>query len=286
MVRILITGKYSYVGTSLEKWLGNFFGRYSIDTISLRDGSWKKKDFSMYNVVFHVAGIAHIKETKKNEKLYYEVNRDLAYDVATKAKSDGVKQFVFLSSMSVYGMESGVINKKSTPNPQTNYGKSKLQAEELINSLDGEGFKIATIRPPMIYGRKCKGNYSKLSKLIMKVPIFPDIKNKRSMIYIDNLCEFIKLIIDNHSSGLFFPQNTEYVCTSELARNIAAVHKKKIWFTKIFNPFIKLIKTGTVQKIFGDLVYEKGMSQNKESYAIISFHDSVNASESRENDEV
>ncbi len=280
MKKILITGKTSYVGKSLEKWLGNYPDRYSIDSISLRNDSWKEKDFSEFDVVFHVAGIAHIKETKGNAHLYYKVNRDLAYEVAQKAKVEGVKQFIFLSSMSVYGIESGVIDKSSPLKPKSNYGKSKLDAEKLLIPLEDAGFNLAIIRPPMIYGKGCKGNYVRLAKIAIKIPIFPDIKNKRSMIFIDNFCEFIKEIIDNCSYGFFFPQNEEYVCTSELVRIIAEFQGKKVFLTKLFNPIIKILKSDTVNKVFGDLVYDKTMSShNKIKYTLVSFEHSVEVTE-------
>jgi UDP-glucose 4-epimerase len=275
MKRILITGSNSYIGTSLEKWLENSPDRYSIDSVSLRDNSWKEKDFSKYDVVFHVAGIAHIKETKENASLYYSVNRDLVYETAKRAKNDGVKQFIFLSSMSVYGIESGVIDKSSSLNPKSNYGKSKLQAEELIEPLSSRTFKIATLRPPMIYGKECKGNYSRLVKLALKLPVFPYIKNQRSMIYIDNFCEYVRLLIDDCSSGLFFPQNEEYICTSDMVKFIAEAHGKNIRMTKLFNPLIKQLNIGTVNKVFGNLVYEKNMSDNKINYCLHDFKDSI-----------
>src|SRR5699024_3355509 len=103
MKKILITGVNSYVGNSLEKRLEKDSEKYQVDKVSLRDSSWKEKDFSTYNSIVHVAGIAHRKETKENEHLYYQVNRDLAFRVAKKAKDNGVKHFIFLSSMSVYG---------------------------------------------------------------------------------------------------------------------------------------------------------------------------------------
>lgn len=224
------------------------------------DGTWKERDFSEYDVVFHVAGIAHVKETKENVDIYYKVNRDLVYEVAQKVKGDGVKQFIFLSSMSVYGIDNGVIKKDTVPSPKSNYGKSKLQAEELIAQLEGSSFSIAVLRPPMIYGKGCKGNYVRLEKFALKSPIFPNIKNKRSMIEIDKLCEFVKLLIDEESRGLFLPQNKEYVCTSEMVKLIAEAHGKKIIMTKVFNPLLRLLKAGTVNKVFGDLVYEKEMS--------------------------
>lgn len=257
MKKILITGANSYIGTSLEKWLEQWKDDYSVDTIDMIDGTWKEKDLSGYDVVFHVAGIAHIKETKENVSLYYKVNRDLVYEVAKKAKVDGVKQFIFLSSMSVYGMETGVIKKETMPTPKSNYGKSKLQAEELIAPLQDSGFSIVVLRPPMIYGKGCKGNYVRLEKFALKSPIFPDIKNKRSMIHIDNLCVFVKLLIDDYSRGLFLPQNKEYVCTSEMVKSIAEAHGKKIHMTKIFNPLLRVLKFGIINKVFGDLVYEK-----------------------------
>src|SRR5690554_6731837 len=114
MRRVLITGQNSYIGTSVERWLLRDPDKYKVDTIDMKDGSWKEKDFSQYDVVFHVAGIAHIKETSENQDLYYKVNRDLAYETAQKAKEDEVGQFIFLSSMSVYGLENGVIY-KDTP---------------------------------------------------------------------------------------------------------------------------------------------------------------------------
>jgi len=114
--KILITGANSYIGTSFEKWMGQYEG-YEIDTVDTKNNKWKEADFSKYDVVFHVAGIAHIKETKENAHLYYEINRDMTVEIANKAKENGIKQFVLLSSMSVYGMVTGIITKTTKPNP-------------------------------------------------------------------------------------------------------------------------------------------------------------------------
>ena len=124
MKKILITGANSYIGTSFEKYiLENYPQEYTVETVDMTNPSWKEKDFSEFDCVFHVAGIAHIKETKEKAKLYYSVNRDLAVETTEKAKNEGVKQFVFLSSMSVYGIETGIINKETVPEPKSNYGK-------------------------------------------------------------------------------------------------------------------------------------------------------------------
>lgn len=281
MKRILITGANSYIGTSFEKWMKQFDDSYQIDTLDMQGNAWKEHDFGKYDSIFHVAGIAHIKETKNNQANYYKVNRDLAYETAKKAKKDGVNQFVFLSSMSVYGIDTGIIKTDSPLNPNSAYGKSKIEAEKLIDSLQDTSFIVAIVRPPMVYGKGCKGNYPRLVKLALKSPIFLEVENKRSMIYIDNLSEFVKKLIDNRSGGTYFPQNTEYVNTSQMVRMIAEVHGKKIKMTKLFNPLLRVFRRGTVNKVFGDLVYERSMSKYKDNYRIFGFEESIKNTEQR-----
>lgn len=279
MKKVLITGENSYIGTSLENWLMNEPDKYKVDTVDMKDGSWKEKDFSLYDVVFHVAGIAHIKETSDNQDLYYKVNRDLAYETAQKAKQDEVGQFIFLSSMSVYGIENGVIDKKTPLKPNNAYGKSKIEAENLINRFQDDSFIVATLRPPMVYGKGCRGNYPRLAKVALKTPLFPKVDNKRSMIYIDNLSEFVKKLIDNRSGGLFFPQNAEYVNTSEMVRLISEAHGKRVVMTKLFNSSLRLLNANTVNKVFGDLVYDMNMSEYESNYRVCGFRESIKNTE-------
>ncbi len=281
---VLITGKNSYIGTSLENWLMREPDQYKVDTVDMKDGSWKEKDFSIYDVVFHVAGIAHVSSDPKMEDLYYKVNRDLTIETAEKAKAEGVMQFIFMSSIIVYGDSSSskrVIDKNTVPTPSNFYGNSKLQAEEGIKDLETDDFKIVVLRPPMIYGKGSKGNYPRLANMAKKIPIIPDIDNERSMLHIDNLCEFIKVMIDHEETGLYFPQNKEYVKTSELVKTIADVHGKKIWMTKLFNPVLRLMfGIGIVNKVFGNLVYEKSMSDyDKANYRIRTFMESIELTE-------
>jgi len=284
MKKILITGKNSYIGTSLENWLMREPDKYKVDTVDMKDGSWKDADFSSYDVVFHVAGIAHVSSDPKMEDIYYKVNRDLTIETAEKAKAEGVKQFIFMSSIIVYGdscNSNGVIYRNTVPTPSNFYGKSKLQAEEGIKYLESDGFKIVVLRPPMIYGKGSKGNYPRLANMAKKTPMFPNFDNNRSMLHIDNLCEFIKIMIDHEESGLFFPQNKEYVKTSELVKTIAEVHGKKIWMINWMNWLIRLMfGIGIVQKVFGNLVYEKSMSDyDKANYQIRDFRESIELTE-------
>ncbi|MFJ7637346.1 NAD-dependent epimerase/dehydratase family protein [Peribacillus sp. NPDC097225] len=280
MKRILITGLNSYVGNNLGKWLENYPDEYSVDFISLRDNEWKDRDFSGFDVVFHVAGIAHVSKNPKMEEMYYKINRDLTVEVAKRAKSVGVKQFVFMSSIIVYGNSSnnnGVIDRYTIPKPIDFYGRSKLQAEDGIKALATDAFKVAIIRPPMIYGKNSKGNFPKLAKVALKTPLFPELDNRRSMLHVDNLCEFIRVIVKNEEGGTFFPQNKKYVKTSEMVKLIAEVNEKNLRLTKIFNPVLKFLitKSNLINKVFGNLIYDQSISRYKEDYQIRSLRESI-----------
>ena len=275
MKRILITGANSYIGTSFEKWVAQWPEEYHVDTVDTRNGEWKELDFSPYDTIFHVAGIAHQDAKADQEELYYKVNRDLTIEVAKKAKSEGVKQFIFMSSMIVYGAsskigETKVITRDTVPEPINFYGNSKLQAEQGILPLQSEGFNVVVIRPPMIYGKDSKGNYPLLAKFAKITPVFPNIENKRSMLHIDNLTEFIRLMIEHSENGIFFPQNREYIKTAEMVKTIADVKGKKIWITKIFNPLLVVLggKVNVINKVFGSLLYSQDISSYKYDYQL------------------
>lgn len=284
MKRILITGKDSYIGTSFESWVSQWPERYKIVTVNTITDEWKRMDFSSFDTVLHVAAIVHKKERKEMTSLYMKVNCDLPFSIAEKAKLEGVKQFVFMSSMNVYGLNMGIVSKETPLNPKTLYGKSKSKAEQKLKEIESNNFNIVIIRPPMVYGKQAKGNYGKLAKVAKIVPLFPDIKNQRSMIFIDNLCELIRLVIDNEERGTFFPQNKEYVQTTELVKNIAEVYGKRIHLVGFLNPLINFgfKKVSYINKIFGNLVYEKELSDYQSfKYCIYNIKDSILKTEGR-----
>ena len=263
MKSILIAGIHSYIGESFKNFLKQYPNSYIVSEIATKGLEPTPDLFYGYHVILCVAGIAHIKENAKNSHLYYEVNRDMVVAIAKAAKEAGVKQFILLSSMSVYGMVSGQITKKTKPKPNTAYGMSKFQADEMIKKIENDNFIFTCLRPPMVYGKNCTGNYQALRKFALKSPLFQDYINARSMIYIGNLCEFMKICIDFELRGLFFPQNAEYTNTSEMVRLIAETHRKRIRLTKDFNWMIKGRKLKVVEKVFGDLIYEKTDIINK-----------------------
>lgn len=290
MKKILITGANSYIGTSFEKYIKEHYPNdYVVDTIDMIDGTWREKDFSGYDCVFHVAGIAHSDNGKISEekaKLYYEVNTNLTIETANKAKFDGVRQFLFMSSAIVYGEsapigKTKVITKETPVTPSNCYGDSKVQAEKGILPLNDEEFKVVVLRPPMIYGKGSKGNYPILAKMAKRLPIFPYVKNERSMLYIENLCEFIRLMIVNGDNGIFWPQNAEYSNTADLVRMIAAAHGKKVGIVKGFGWALKItsIFTSLVNKAFGNLSYDMSISEYKENYRVANLEESIQMTE-------
>ena len=283
MKKVLITGANSYIGTSFEKYVKENNVDFEIDTLDLLDPKWENYDFSGYDSVFHVAGIAHFSKDESKKELYYKVNTELTDYVAKIAKQAGVAQFIFMSSIIVYGDSTSgerVITKLTKPNPSDFYGDSKLKAERRLQLLNDDNFKIAIIRPPMIYGKGSKGNYPRLSNLAKKTPIFPKISNSRSMLHIDNLSEFLVQVILKNRKGVYFPQNEEYVNTSELVKLIGYIDGKKVWLTPLFNPIIRLFfGLDTVKKVFGNLVYEKEMSRYDFEYQVIDFEESIKNTE-------
>ena len=289
MKKILITGAGSYIGTSLERYFARWPECYQVDTVDMQEDSWREKSFAGYDTVYHVAGIAHSDSgpiSPERSKLYYRVNTDLTVETAHKAKREGVKQFIFMSSAIVYGDSAPVgkdklITAQTIPSPSNSYGDSKLQAEKGILPLQDKTFKVVILRPPMVYGRGSKGNYPILSKLARKLPLFPMVENRRSMIYIENLLEFVRLMVENEEQGIFWPQNEEYSNTSRLVKSIAAAHGKTVFLVPGFGWALKLLShvTGLVNKAFGSLCYDMELSRYTQSYCVKTLKESIEETE-------
>lgn len=283
MKRILITGKSSYLANQFRSFLsGN--ENYQIDLISVREG-WKDSDFSSYDVVVHMAGLAHSSPKDDEKEKYYAINRDLAIEVARKAKQDGCAQFVFMSSVIVYGSHHTLITKDTPLCPDNFYGDSKKQAEEGILPLQNESFHVAVIRPPMIYGPGSKGNYRLLSRFSCVTPFFPNVYNERSMLYVDNFCACLKGMIDTGAGGIFLPQNKEIVSTVQLVKEIAKVHHHSLVVLKGLNPFISVLrKKSLFNKVFGSLVIDPVLSKFDFEYQIVPFELSIENTERSRNE--
>ncbi|MDO5544808.1 MAG: NAD-dependent epimerase/dehydratase family protein [Eubacteriales bacterium] len=285
MKRILITGAGSYIGLRVKAYLEQWPEDYQVETISLRDDGWHQRSFQGFDAILHAAGIVHQPKSKDDPsqaELYDRVNHRLTLEVAQKAKEEGVGQFLFLSSESVYGLHAPVgkvitITKDTPICPADNYGISKAKAEEALTALRDETFKVVILRPPMIYGKGCKGNYQTLAKLAKKLPVFPMVENQRSMLYIDNLCEFIRLLVEDSADGLYCPQNAEYVSTSDMVNRIAHANGRGILMVRGFGWALKLLSplTGMVDKAFGSLCYDRQLSDYPKNYCVKTFDESI-----------
>lgn len=281
MIKVLITGAGSYVGESVRKYILSTSLDFQIDVVDTMGDNWKKTDYSQYDVVFHVAGIAHVNADSKMESLYYKVNRDLTIEVAKHAKANGVKQFIFMSSQIVFhesqSLKGEMLTKETKENPNGFYGDSKLQAEKGLYELESGDFKICILRPCMIYGPNAKGNFPRLAKLATKLPVFPNFHNKRSMLYIDNLAEFVKQAIIRQLSGIFYPQNREQADTVEIIRYFAKAASHRVWITALLNPFVWLgsFVLQPVNKMFATYYYESEMSKMDFDYQLVSFEESL-----------
>jgi nucleoside-diphosphate-sugar epimerase len=281
-MKILITGKNSYIGNSVKVWLKIKEHFFTVDEISLKDIDLKKISFKDYDVVFHVAGIAHISSNKKLISEYYRINRDLAIEVAKKAKEEGVRQFIFTSSMAIYGNDRPIGDFRPidiyNPSPTNAYGKSKLDADLTIQKLQNESFNVSILRLPIVYGKLAKGNFPKLEDISKKFSIFPRVKNVRSVLQINNLSELVRLIIINKLNGVFFPQDKTYFNTNDFILNNRSSLGKKTLFVPFLSFPLKFFSLffQPINKIYGNKYYQSNLSTiSNYNYQLFSIDDYI-----------
>lgn len=279
-MKVLIVGKDSYIGEHIRNCLtSNGYEVYELNTLT---DEWKTFDYSKYDSIVHVAAIVHGDAKNASEDLFKKVNTDLPFAIASKAKESGVNQFVFLSTMSVFGFDKAlsesesIICKDASLNPTGLYGLSKYEAEKKLKSIEDDSFSVAIVRPPNVYGPGCKGNYiSGFSKLANMMFVCPNAYTNihQSMLYIDNLSELIKLIIVNNSNGVFHPQDDYAPNTVEMIELIRTANGRKTRESKFFGKLVKLFgKLSLVKKIYGGIKYADEMSDIFEKkYRIVDF---------------
>lgn len=283
--KVMLIGVGGYIGSKFTEYINTNYPDWQIDSVDSKNRTWIKADFSGYDAVYNVSGLAHTNARKGSEELYYQVNGQLPIDVATKAKAEGVPLFIQMSSQIVYGDmsmlgEDKMITAETIPSEPTVYGKSKMMAERGLQALVDGNFQVAIMRPPLIYSEFARDNFPRLVNFAKIIPIFPKLENKQSMVYVDNLCELVKLIIENNKGGIYYPQQECYIETSKIVADIARAVGNKMWQTSIFNPILRLLSKlpmfGFVHKAFGSIAYEMNISNHFDGkYRVVSYEESI-----------
>lgn len=283
--KVMLVGIGGYIGGKFTDYINKNYPDWQIDAVDSMNRKWADADFHGYGAVYNVSGLAHANARHGSEKLYYEVNGQLPIDVATKAKAEGVPMFVQMSSQIVYGDMSGlgedkVITAEIVPSEPTVYGKSKMMAERGLIALVDNSFQVALVRPPLIYSEFARDNFPRLVNFAKKMPVFPKLKNRQSMVYVDNLCELVKLIIEHNQGGVYYPQQECYIETSKIVADIAEAVGNKMWQTRLFNPALRFLSKmpmfDFIHKAFGSIVYDMKMSNHFDGkYRVVSYKESI-----------
>lgn len=272
MKKVLVYGKNSYIGEHYYQALkkaGN-------DVVIIDSFKQKPKDidFTGVEVVVNVVGIAHIKITNDMEDLFYKINTDLAVELCEEAKKAGVKQYIYMSSMNVFGDTTETIRSREQEGPRNFYGKSKFLADQRIHVMETEDFRVASVRPPVVYGKGCKGNFTLLQKVASLTPVFPSYRNKKSMIYIEHLDNFMCELVANGDGGYFHPQNAALTSTAD---TIMAIRKAMGKRTILIPGLGWLVKLGMkmvtkAERAFADDNYDLEFSKyGKNTYCNLDF---------------
>lgn len=285
MKKVMLVGIGGYIGGKFTEYIQKNYPDWQIDAVDSMNRKWADANFHGYDAVYNVSGLAHANARQGSEELYYQVNGQLPIDVAAKSKKEGVPLFVQMSSQIVYGDMSGlgkekIITKDTVPEEPTVYGKSKMMAERGLQKLVDDKFQVAIMRPPLIYSEYARDNFPRLVNFAKKMPIFPKLENKQSMVYVDNLCELVRLVIENNKGGIYYPQQECYIETSKIVKDIANAVGNKMWQTRIFNPVLRLLskvpQLGFIHKAFGSIAYDMNISNHFDGrYRVVSYEESI-----------
>ena len=284
MMRVLITGAHSFIGGAARERFAREDG-VQAEMASVRGDAWRALDLSRYDCVVHAAGLAHVRARGAADEAYDQVNHRLTAALAARAKDAGVRQFIFLSSIIVFGEASRAgerreIGRGAQPAPADAYGRSKLDAEAALRALADDRFCVPVLRPPLVYGRGCKGNYNALARLARALPVFPQFDNRRSALYVGNLAELICRAALERRAGTFHPRDGDACSTSELARLICAAHGKRMRLSRALSPLVRAAgRGGIVRRAFGDMSYAADVEDYPGDYRKYSLEEGIRRTE-------
>jgi len=254
--KIIVTGASGFIG---QRFMQYNHGKYELLPVSLQKKDASTLDLQNANVVLHLAGKAH-QMKKIDDKIYFDINFELTRKLADRAKQQGVFLFIYMSSVKVYGEESTkVLDEYSPCNPIDPYGRSKLEAENYLRTIQDSKFKVAIIRPPMVYGPGVKGNMVRLLHLAEKNYPLPlgGIDNKRSMVFIDNLVELINCVIARNAKGTFIAGDPKPISTEDLVKMMRQLMGRpaKLMILPLFGrKILQRLRPALYQRLFGSFV--------------------------------
>ena len=266
-MKIIITGTTGFVGKNLTQYLINKSDK--IIPLSLRSGDYQLDDA---DAIIHLAGKSHDTKNTSDDNEYYRVNTDLTIALFDKFLQSDIKDFIFFSSVKAAAdTVEGVLTEDTEPNPQTAYGKSKLQAEEyLLSKVLPAGKRLIIIRPCMIHGKGNKGNLNLLYKVVrLGIPwILASYDNQRSFINIDNLNFIIYSILHDPkvASGVYNIADDVAISTNELISIIAKAGDKKPKLIRV--PKIVIQKVANLGDKFNLPLDSERLQKLTESYVV------------------
>lgn len=223
-MKVLITGANGFVGRALVQKFSEL-PLYEITLVLRSLGAYKDSEYTIFKidnldsavnfsyalknveVVVHIAARAHILKEDSSNPLeeFNKINVDGTLNLAKQALNNGVKRFIFISTIGVYGSKSvRPFTEQNSVEPENDYARSKLQAEEQLKKLvNGTSMDLVILRPPLVYGANAPGNFGKIFNLVTKnIPLpFGSVHNKRSMVYVENLVDFIIHCVDHPAAA-------------------------------------------------------------------------------------
>lgn len=264
MNKLLLTGSTGFVGSY---FINKYKKNYNIKTFSFRNDDINSLNCSEVDVVVHLSALVHQMGGASCEE-YEKINVTQTLELANKAKQFGVKHFIFMSTVKVYGEEAdGSYTENTICQPEDEYGKSKLKAELELKKLENQNFKISIIRTPIVYGYSVKANIKSLVNLVNKISLLPfaKIENKRSMVYIGNLCHLVDEVIKQQKSGIFLASDNKPLSTTKLIELIAKSLDKKLYLIKVpfFENLLKLLKPSFHKRLYGSLEVDNSITKEK-----------------------
>ena len=271
---LMITGASGFIGSN---FIERYKDKYKIIPIDLLKVKPEELNIEKVDCVLHLAALVHQMNEVPREK-YFEVNTELTKRMAEESKKQGVKHFIFYSTVKVYGYDGElynhniILNEKSLCNPRNDpYGESKWEAEKILKNLEEENFKVGIIRPPMVYGKGVKGNMERLIKLIKKIPILPFnyTKNRRSLVNIENLMYLTSLVIDKEGQGVFLPLDEKNLSLKEIFEGIEKSYGLKRINIPLIQPFFWILtklKPNIMIRLYGSLQFENKETRGKLNY--------------------